>query len=1130
MNCPECEQDNREQARFCDACGAQLVVRCSSCGSELRARARFCDGCGEPVGEAAAPPGGPAPRDYTPRHLADKILQSKSALEGERKQVTVLFADVKGSMELAEQVDDEEWHRILNGFFEILTDGVHRFEGTINQYTGDGIMALFGAPIAHEDHARRACYAALHLRDELRRYADELRRSLGLNFSVRLGLHSGPVVVGKIGDDLRMDYTAQGQTVGVASRVERLAEAGCVYLTQEVARVVGGYFELRDLGEFELKGVAAPLRVHALEGVGAFRTRLDVSRARGFSKFVGRVDEMATLEEALRTAREGQGSVVGVVGDAGVGKSRLCIEFLGRCRGEGIPVYESYCPTHGGTVPFLPILELFRSYLGVSDQDSPAESRRNIAGTLLLLDESFRSQLSLLFDFLGIPDPAQPAPPMEAEARRRRLFEFAQQLLRVRSEREPTVTLVDDLHWIDPGSDAMLAQLVEAFSETRSLLLVNFRPEYQASWMKEPYYRSLPLVPLGPGEIQELLGSVLGQDPSVSALPELIRERTGGNPFFIEEVVESLAEAGELAGTKGAYRLARPVTELAIPTTVQDVLAARIDRLGEAARRVLQTAAVIGKEFSGRLLTRVVELPEPELEDALRVLREAEFIYEEAVYPEAEYSFKHRQTQEVALNSQLSERRMRVHAAVADVIEDLDADRLDEQAGLLAHHWAAAGETLQAAHWHGRAAEWVRASDTAEAARHWDQVRTLLRELPQSAERDGLLLAACQRLLSMGWRLGVSEDEARRLFEEGWALAEQAGDSQSRVMLVGVYGRVRCSAGDVSEYLDLARVAERLAQRNEDVHVEAYARVIMLDAHYNFGADFREELVLADETLARFPPDPELTRNLLGFSAYGMFSFARGKALCCSGQLVEARQELERMLAIAHESRSAELECWAHWCQAEIAYHAGDGGTARAAARQAAASAEKLGTPTHLLGIVHAAQALAQLVSGRSEQAAESARRLLALQRETGAALAQEPEALANLAEALLQAEQHDEALGSAGEAIDASRRIPRRFFEIKGHLIRARSLMRSRGADATSEVEAALAEAESLVEQTGALVLSAPLHEARAELAGVLGDESSRDRHFREACRLYSETGASGHAARLGKIREEGSAETSAL
>ncbi|NIQ90348.1 MAG: adenylate/guanylate cyclase domain-containing protein, partial [Deltaproteobacteria bacterium] len=348
------------------------------------------------------------PRDYTPKHLADKILQSKSALEGERKQVTVLFADVKGSLELAEQVDPEEWHRILDRFFQILADGVHRFEGTVNQYTGDGIMALFGAPIAHEDHAQRACYAALHLRDELRRYADELRRTKALSFSVRIGLNSGEVIVGKIGDDLRMDYTAQGHTVGLAQRMEQLAPPESTYLTDQTARLVEGFFRLRDLGEFDLKGAGQPVRAFELEDVGALRTRLEVSRARGFSKFVGRDREMASLESALAQAGEGRGQVVGVVGEAGVGKSRLCLEFVERCRARGIAVYEAHCPAHGKAVPFLPLLELLRAYFGIAERDTAAEARRKIAGTLLLLDEGMRELLPLVFDFMGVPDPEHP--------------------------------------------------------------------------------------------------------------------------------------------------------------------------------------------------------------------------------------------------------------------------------------------------------------------------------------------------------------------------------------------------------------------------------------------------------------------------------------------------------------------------------------------------------------------------------------------------------------------------------------------------------------------------------------------------------------------------------------------------
>jgi class 3 adenylate cyclase len=350
------------------------------------------------VGEASTSPPERDPRDYTPKHLADKILTSRSALEGERKQVTVLFADVKGSMELAEQVDPEEWHRILDGFFQVLADGVHRFEGTVNQYLGDGIMALFGAPIAHEDHAQRACYAALWLRDELRRHAHELRREHGFDFQTRIGLNSGEVIVGKIGDDLRMDYTAQGHTANLAQRMEQLAEAGRIYVSAETASLIEGYFDLEDLGEFTVKGAPAPMRVWELRDVGALRTRLDVSRARGFSRFVGRADEMTTLEMALHRAMEADGQVLGVVGEAGVGKSRLCLEFVERCRAQGIRILEAHCPAHGKTVPLLPILELLRNSFGIAAQDGDQAAREKIAGRLVLLDEAFRDVLPLVFD------------------------------------------------------------------------------------------------------------------------------------------------------------------------------------------------------------------------------------------------------------------------------------------------------------------------------------------------------------------------------------------------------------------------------------------------------------------------------------------------------------------------------------------------------------------------------------------------------------------------------------------------------------------------------------------------------------------------------------------------------------
>src|SRR5213080_601997 len=590
------------------------TLRCPSCGHANRAAAKFCEECGTRLASAAASAEPPrAPRDYTPRHLAEKILGSRAALEGERKQVTVLFADVKGSMDLAEQIDPEMFHQVMERVAALLAEGVHRFEGTVTQFTGDGLMALFGAPIAHEDHAQRACFAALHLSEELRRYAEELKRTKGLGFAVRMGINSGEVVVGTIGDDLRMDYTAQGHTVGLAARMEQLAGADRVYLTEHTAALVSGYLRLRDLGPFTVKGVRDPLRVYELEGLGTLRTKLDVSRVRGFSRFVGRDAEIATLEAALARAATGDAQVVGVVAEAGLGKSRLCYEFVQRCRTRGIPVHEAHGVSHGKMVPYLLVLEFLRGYFGIGEQDTAQVMREKIAGRLLLLDPALADALPLLLDFLGVPDPERPLPRLDPEVRQHRLFEAMKGLTHARSGREPGVSLFEDLHWIDGASEAFVDSLVEAVEGTRTLVVVSFRPEYDAAWMRRSYYQRLALPPLGPEAIAELLADLLGTDPSLAGLDERIRTRTGGNPFFIEEIVQALVEAGSLAGTKGAYRLARPVAELTLPTTVQAVLAARIDRLPAREKDVLGTAAVIGKAVPGLILKRVAALPQDEL-------------------------------------------------------------------------------------------------------------------------------------------------------------------------------------------------------------------------------------------------------------------------------------------------------------------------------------------------------------------------------------------------------------------------------------------------------------------------------------------------------------------------------------
>jgi class 3 adenylate cyclase len=439
VSCTACGHDNPDRAKFCLECGAALGPRCASCGTELPPAARFCLACGVPVAGAAraAQPDRPAserpPHAYTPKHLAEKILTTRSALEGERKQVTVWFADVKGSMGLSEPLDPEDWHAILDRFFAVLTDAVHRFEGTVNQYTGDGVMALFGAPIAHEDHAHRACYAALHVKSELRALQDELRLSRGLDLQVRIGIHSGEVVVGKIGDDLRMDYTAQGHTVGLAQRMESIAAPNTAVLSDATAKRVEGFFALRSLGSSSVKGVREPVQVFELEGPGAARTRLDVSRARGFAKFVGRSDELGDLEAALTRAEAGHGQVLGVVAEAGAGKSRLCQEFAERCRARGVTVRTAHGVAHGRAVPLFPILSFYRQALGLEERDEPALARQKVAGALAQLDPQLLEALPLLCEFLGVLDPQGRPAGVAGPERERRLLGLLKRIMQARS-------------------------------------------------------------------------------------------------------------------------------------------------------------------------------------------------------------------------------------------------------------------------------------------------------------------------------------------------------------------------------------------------------------------------------------------------------------------------------------------------------------------------------------------------------------------------------------------------------------------------------------------------------------------------------------------------------------------------
>jgi class 3 adenylate cyclase/tetratricopeptide (TPR) repeat protein len=1116
MDCPSCGHSNREGARFCAECATPLseTVTCPSCGTGLPPAARHCDSCGHALTSAGAPAAALDRRSHPPEHLAEKIRADRAALEGERKQVTVLFADVMGSMELAEQSDPEEWRRIMDRFFSILCQGVHRFEGTVDKFTGDGIMALFGAPIAHEDHARRACYAALHLQRELAAYAAELRRALGLSFSVRMGLNSGEVVVGQIGEDLAMEYTAVGRTVGLAQRMEQLAEPGKAYLTEHTGTLAEGHLALADLGEFQIKGVTRPLRVYELSGVGSARGSLDVKRARGFSRFVGRDEELATLESGLEHAFAGHGQVIGIVGEAGVGKSRLCHELAERARTRGTPVYHVAGQAHAKSVPLMPLLQLLRDYFDISERDSERTARERIAGKLLLLDKAFEEDLPLVFDFLAVPDPLRPPPRMDPEARQRRLLGLMKRLTHAESAREPSVRVFEDLHWLDPATETFLANHVEAVQGTRGLTVVNFRPEYHAPWMSRSYYRQIALAPLGPGAIEELLADLLGSDPSLDGLSELIRRRTGGNPFFIEELVQALIEAGSLQGQRGAYRLVAAVDEAAVPPSVQAVLSARIDRLSAREKGLLQSAAVIGKEFSEPVLTRVVDLPPQELDDTLRSLVAGEFVYEQELYPEALYSFKHPLTQEVAYGSQLSERRAKVHAAVARAIAAHYPEHLEERAALLAQHWEAADETLEAARWHARAAAWAGSGDPTQALEHWRKVRELADALPESAETTTLGLQARISLLNYGWRLGISREQAEALFNEAERMASNAGDISSRAILLTTYGLLRgVSDGDLPEYARLARQAIALAE--ESGNPALYVAIATgTYAFYSIG-EHHECVTICDRALELANGDPSVGAGPLVACPYAFCLLLKGNSLVLLGQLDEACRLFEQGRQIAREQGDIETVGWSHNLSTWHAYVQGEPDVALGHARQGLEIAERIGS-SFSRAWAWLWLGLAELMRGEWRQAIDALERSATIAREGRTAVESEAWRLGMLGESYLGLGDPERARAVAEERIEIARAQGNVPGETLARLALARVLLGSTGAAECEQIEAALARALELARDTSSKAFEPLVHVELAELARQSGAAEECQRELREAHRLFREIGATGHMERL--------------
>jgi class 3 adenylate cyclase/tetratricopeptide (TPR) repeat protein len=832
MTCPQCQRPTPSDAKFCPECGVRLIVACPACGIENAPGSKFCKECGQPLGRRAPPPS-PPPESYIPAHLADRILHARSSLEGERKQVTVLFADLKGSMELLADRDPEEARRILDPVLERMMEAVHRYEGTVNQVMGDGIMALFGAPLAHEDHAVRACYAALRMQEAIRRHTAELRRTHGLEVQIRVGMNSGEVVVRSIGSDLRMDYTAVGQTTHLAARMEQLATPGTIRLTGETLRLAEGWVHVRPLGPIPVKGLGEPVDVHELLGAAAARTRLQAASTRGLSRFVGRDTEMVQLRAAAEQAGRGRGQMIAVVGEPGVGKSRLFYEFIESHRVREWLVLQSSSVSYGKATAYLPLIDLLKGYFKIADGDETRVVRSKVTGTMLTLDEALTEFVPAVLWLLDVLPDEEAFRGLEPARRRQRTLEAIRRLVLRESRVQPLLVVFEDLHWVDGETQAFLDSLVESLPTAAILLAVNYRPEYQHVWARKTYYRQLRIDPLPPESAEELLTTLLGDDPSVAPLRRLLIGRTEGNPLFLEESVRALVETRALVGERGDYRLARAAETIQVPATVQAILAARIDRLPAGQKRLLQAASVVGKDVPFVLLQAIADLDEGALHAGLAELQAAEFLYETSLFPDLEYTFKHALTHDVAYSGLLGDRRCQLHAAIVEAMERLHPERLGEQVEFLAHHAVRGDVRVKAVGYLRQAgARAVARSANREAIGFFEQALGILDALPRTAD---VLTQSLDTCIGMGPAMmavkGASAPEVQATYRRAQELLDLLGDVGRRFPVLWGLWYISYTRADYAAARD---TGERLLETAESTGESGQ----LVEAHHTLWATF----------------------------------------------------------------------------------------------------------------------------------------------------------------------------------------------------------------------------------------------------------------------------------------------------
>nr|WP_240535655.1 adenylate/guanylate cyclase domain-containing protein [Bradyrhizobium sp. STM 3809] len=1020
-----------------------------------------------------------------PDQAAQRVLRTLSSKGGERKRLTILFADIRDSTQLIDSLGDPELAmQRLDPVLNLMKEAVHRYDGVVNKTQGDGVMALFGAPVPHEDHAVRGCLGALAMQDSIGRLGDP-------HLQVRVGLHTGEVIVQVVENSMYQTYDAAGANVHLANRLEHMAEPGTILISKETYTGARQFVEAESLGTHTVRGIATPVSIYKLIG------RLNAPASDVFRSgqrllpLTGRKAQLEVLARELDNVLAARGAVVGIVGEAGIGKSRLCFEFAEHCRRQGIRVYEARVLAHGRATPFQPVLELLRDFFGIRPKEPVEVSRQRVVEKLEALGLP-DTALVLLLDFMSLADPTRPALRLDPGVFKTRLLNVVRMLFRAAPADGGTVILIEDLHWIDEASEEFVEALAEATIGTKTLLVVNYRPGFAASFMQRAAFHELHIVPLASAEARELLRGVFGDDPSLQKLAGDIVERAQGNPFFLEELASAVSESGDFEGERGAYRLKGGTSPIPLPPTVHAVVAARIDRLSEAAKNVLETAAVIGRSVALAVLKPVTGLSDAELFDALAQLRQADLLYDLPPFDMGVLAFRHPLIQEVAYAMQLRSRLSTVHAAVAKAIEALDWGTQDEFAALIASHYEFAGQIIQAVEHLQRAARWIGRTNTAEALRLWKKVRAMLQALPESEHVERLRSLASAQILNFGWREGISAEEVKPFAEEALRYA-RSSDKMHEPLVLGAYGRVLASTGAVDDYVTLVQNAVMLTSQEGDVGRYATVNAMLAQAYFMSGR-VREALSAAESAQAAIAQQSGFESNvtlglnpnqIMGFDVEYWIRCLKARMLVQLGRFAEAEQDLIGLLSKGDQQDAAVVRFIPHFASVELGW-----ATQRSALVQEHAGivgqiAEQSGTPYIKVAALWC-HGLACAAAGDHLAAAHDLHEAIEMARQTKTFLEAEGRLLAEYAGFLRQAGRLKPALEAAEEAIAVARQRTDRIAELHSRLLRY--LIQASQSDLRNDAEASdwIRDAERLLDATGAEIYRPMLIACRSSLEGT--------------------------------------------